>query len=143
MLRSFCLGCLAIAIGLFPLPLSAQENAPTDGEITEFNKKWINSLEKYSSNEDINETLGIFYATSLASYNCQLIEEGIVRPDAVEDLLTRFYLEIYDIARRDMAIHMSSAILSDYILYPKNVVKLCDPKRILPKFKGLPISPLE
>ena len=142
MLRSFCLGCLAIAIGLFPLPLSAQE-APSDGEITEFNKKWINSLEKYASNEDIDETFGIYYVTSLASYNCKLVKEGIVGPDAVEDLLTRFYLEIYDFARRDMAIHMSSAILSDYTIYPENVVKLCDPKRILPKFKGLPISPPE
>lgn len=40
-----------------------------------------------------------------------------------------------------MVIRMSSALLQDFVLFPEDVVRLCDPIRILPRFSGLPIGP--
>ena len=140
MLRRLAFGFMAPLMSLLPLPLQAEVGSPSESKMIEFHQKWMNSLEQFSADPDLVEAIEITQIGLLANYGCKLIEEGVVKPDAVEDLLTRFYLEVYEAPNRDMAIRMQSWLLSDHILFPEEVVKLCDPKRILPRFQGLPIS---
>ena len=116
---------------------------PSEREMARFNKNFLDTMAEFSNDKEASEFLSVFSVISLAIYNCELVEKGIVKPNEVDELLSQYYLSIYDLPNRDMAIHMQSSTLSDYIVFPKNVVRLCDPKRILPKFKGLPISPPE
>ena len=109
--------------------------------MAEFNQNFLDTMVEFSNDKEVSKFLGIFSVISLAIYNCELVAKGIVKPSAVDELLSQYYLDIYDLPNRDIAILMQSSALSDYIVFPKNVVRLCDPKRILPKFKGLPISP--
>ena len=141
MLRRLSIAILTLSVAISPLPLSAQERAPSAREMAEFNKNFLDTMAAFSNDKEVSEFLGVFSVISLAIYNCELVAKGIVKPSAVDELLSQYYLDIYDLPNRDMAIRMQSSALSDYIVFPKNVVKLCDPKRILPKFKGLPISP--
>ena len=141
MLRRLSIALLTLSVAISPLPLRAQERAPSDREMAEFNQNFLDTMVEFSNDKEVSKFLGIFSVISLAIYNCELVAKGIVKPSAVDELLSQYYLDIYDLPNRDMAIRMQSSALSDYIVFPKNVVKLCDPKRILPKFKGLPISP--
>ena len=141
MLRRLSIALLTLSVAISPLPLRAQERAPSEREIAEFNQNFLDTVAEFSYDKEVSDFLGIFSVISLAIYNCELVAKGIVKPSAVDELLSQYYLDIYDLPNRDMAIRMQSSALSDYIVFPKNVVKLCDPKRILPKFKGLPISP--
>ena len=140
MLRRLSVALLAFSVAISPLPLWAQEGVPSEREIVEFNKNFLNAMDKFLGDKEVSEFLGVLSVVSLAHYNCELIEAGVVRSDAVDELLSQYYLSIYDVANRDMAIHMQSSVLSDYIVFSKDVVRLCDPRRILPRFKGLPIS---
>ena len=141
MLRRLSIALLSLSVAIFPLPLRAEERAPTEREMAEFNQNFLDTMVEFSNDKEVSKFLGIFSVISLAIYNCELVAKGIVKPSAVDELLSQYYLDIYDLPNRDMAIRMQSSALSDYIVFPKNVVRLCDPKRILPKFKGLPISP--
>ena len=141
MLRRLSIALLSLSVAISPLPLRAQERAPSDREMAEFNQNFLDTMVEFSNDKEVSKFLGIFSVISLAIYNCELVAKGIVKPSAVDELLSQYYLDIYDLPNRDMAIRMQSSALSDYIAFPKNVVRLCDPKRILPKFKGLPISP--
>ncbi len=141
MLRRLSIALLTLSVAIFPLPLRAQERAPREREMAEFNQNFLDTMAEFANDKKVSEFLGVFSIISLAIYNCELIAKGIVKPSAVDELLSQYYLDIYDLPNRDIAIRMQSSALSDYIVFPKNVVKLCDPKRILPKFKGLPISP--
>jgi len=109
--------------------------------MAEFNKNVLDIMAEFSNDKEVSEFLGVFSIISLAIYNCELVAKGIVKPSAVDELLSQYYPDIYDLQNRDMAIRMQSSVPSDYIVSPKTVVRLCDPKRILPNFKGLPISP--
>ena len=109
--------------------------------MAEFNQNFLDTMAEFSNDKKVSDFLGFFSVISLAIYNCELVAKGIVKPSAVDELLSQYYLNIYHLPNRDMAIRMQSSALSDYIVFPKNVVRLCDPKRILTKFKGLPISP--
>lgn len=140
MLRRLYIALLTFSVAVFPLPLRAQERAPSESEIVEFNKNFLGAMDKFLGDKEVSEFLGVLSVVSLAHYNCKLIEAGIVKPDAVDELLSQYYLSVYDAPNRDMSIHMQSSVLSDYIIFSKDVVSLCDPKRILPRFKGLPIS---
>ena len=141
MLRRLSIALLTLSVAISPLPLRAQERAPSEREMAEFNQNFLDTMVEFSNDKEVSKFLGIFSVISLAIYNCELVAKGIVKPSAVDELLSQYYLDIYDLPNRDMAIRMQSSALSDYIVFPKNVVRLCDPKRILPKFKGLPISP--
>ena len=141
MLRRLSIALLTLSVAISPLPLRAQERAPSDREMAEFNQNFLDTMVEFSNDKEVSKFLGIFSVISLAIYNCELVAKGIVKPSAVDELLSQYYLDIYDLPNRDIAIRMQSSALNDYIVFPKNVVKLCDPKRILPKFKGLPISP--
>ena len=140
MLRRLSIALLTLSVAISPLPLRAQERAPSDREMAEFNQNFLDTMAEFSNDKEVSKFLGIFSVISLAIYNCELVAKGIVKPSAVDELLSQYYLDIYDLPNRDMAIRMQSSALSDYIVFPKNVVRLCDPKRILTKFKGLPIS---
>ena len=141
MLRCFSIALLAFSIAICPLPLRAQEGTPSQREIIEFNKNFLDAMNQFLNDKEVSDFLGVYNVISLAIYNCTLIEKGIVKPGSIDELLSQYYLEVYDAPERDMAINMQSLALSDYIAFPENVVKLCDPKRILPRFQGLPISP--
>ena len=141
MLRRLSIALLSLSVAIFPLPLRAQERAPSEREMAEFNQNFLDTMAEFANDKKVSEFLGVFSVISLAIYNCELVAKGIVKPSAVDELLSQYYLDIYNLPNRDIAIRMQSSALSDYIVFPKNVVKLCDPKRILPKFKGLPISP--
>ncbi|KZR89685.1 hypothetical protein MITS9508_01292 [Synechococcus sp. MIT S9508] len=109
--------------------------------MAELNKNFLDTMAELSNDKEVSEFLGVFSIISLAIYNCESVSKGIVKHSAVDELLSQYYLDIYDLPNIKMAISMQSSALSDYIVFPKNVFRLCDPKRILPKFKGLPISP--
>ena len=100
-------------------------------------------MNQFLNDKEASDFLGVLNVISLAIYNCELVKKGIVKPSEVDELLSHYYLAVYDAPEREMAINMQSLALSDYIAFPEGVVKLCDPKRIIPRFKGLPISPPE
>lgn len=143
MLRRLSIALLAFSVAISPLPLRAQERAPSQREIIEFNKNFLDDMNQFLNDKEASDFLGVLNVISLAIYNCELVEKGIVKPSEVDELLSHYYLAVYDAPEREMAINMQSLALSDYIAFPEGVVKLCDPKRIIPRFKGLPISPPE
>ena len=143
MLRRLSIALLAFSVAISPLPLRAQERAPSQREIIEFNKNFLDDMNQFLNDKEVSDFLGVLNVISLAIYNCELVEKGIVKPSEVDELLSQYYLAVYDAPEREMAINMQSLALSDYIAFPEGVVKLCDPKRIIPRFKGLPISPPE
>lgn len=143
MLRRLSIALLAFSVAISPLPLRAQERAPSQREIIEFNKNFLDDMNQFLNDKEASDFLGVLNVISLAIYNCELVEKGIVKPSEVDELLSQYYLAVYDAPEREMAINMQSLALSDYIAFPEGVVKLCDPKRIIPRFKGLPISPPE
>ena len=122
-------------------PVQAQQAPPSDEEITEFSKTWLEAVDRYSNNRELSEVIGTLQSVEMSNHHCSLIEEGIVRPDKIDALLETYYLKVFDHPRRYMVIHMASALLQDFILFPEDVVRLCDPIRILTIFYGLPISP--
>ncbi|MEC8215534.1 MAG: hypothetical protein VX069_10745 [Cyanobacteriota bacterium] len=122
-------------------PVQAQQAPPSDEEITEFNKTLLEAVDRYSNNRELSEVIGTLQSVEMANHHCSLIEEGIVGPDKIDALLETYYLKVFDHPKRDMVIHMTSALLQDFILFPEDVVRLCDPIRILPRFSGLPTSP--
>ena len=143
MLRRLSIALLAFSVAISPLPLRAQERAPSQREIIEFNKNFLDDMNQFLNDKEASDFLGVLNVISLAISNCELVEKGIVKPSEVDELLSQYYLAVYDAPEREMAINMQSLALSDYIAFPEGVVKLCDPKRIIPRFKGLPISPPE
>ena len=143
MLRRLSIALLAFSVAISPLPLRAQERAPSQREIIEFNKNFLDDMNQFLNDKEASDFLGVLNVISLAIYNCELVEKGIVKPSEVDELLSHYYLAVYDAPEREMAINMQSLALSNYIAFPEGVVKLCDPKRIIPRFKGLPISPPE
>ena len=145
MLRRISIALLTFSIAISPLPLRAQEKAPSEREMAEFNKNFLDTMYELAEDKELMNFLGVENVISLAIYNCKLVEKGIVKPSEVDELLSLYYLQVYDVPEREreMAIYTQSSAFSDYIIFPKDVIRLCDPKRIIPKFKGLPTSPPE
>ena len=143
MLCHLSIGLLAFSIAISPLPLRAQEKAPSEREMAEFNKNFLDTMYELAEDKELINFLGVENVISLAIYNCKLVEKGIVKPSGVDELLSQYYLKVYDVPEREMAIYTQSSAFSDYIVFPKDVIRLCDPKRIIPRFKGLPTSPPE
>ena len=63
-----------------PLPLRAQERAPSDRELAEFNKNFLDTMDKFSNDKEVPELLGLFSVVSTAIYNCELIAQDIINP---------------------------------------------------------------
>ncbi|WP_115126265.1 hypothetical protein [Synechococcus sp. GEYO] len=119
MLRRLSIALLTLSVAISLLPLRAQERAPSDTEMAEFNQNFLDTMVEFANDKEVSEFLSIFSVISLAIYNCELVAKGIVKPSAVDKLLSQYYLDIYDLPSRDMAIRMQSSALSDYIVFPK------------------------
>ena len=122
MLRRLSIALLTLSVAISPLPLRAQERAPSEREMAEFNQNFLDTMAEFSNDKEVSEFLGVFSVISLAIYNCELVAKGIVKPSAVDELLSQHYLGIYDLPSRDMAIRMQSLALSDYIVFPKTLL---------------------
>ncbi|NOL47077.1 MAG: hypothetical protein HF560_05775 [Synechococcus sp. MIT S9220] len=108
MLRRLSIALLTLSVAISSLPLRAQERAPSDREMAEFNQNFLDTMAEFSNDKEVSEFLGIFSVISLAIYNCELVAKGIVKPSAVDELLSQYYLDIYDLPNRDMSIRMQS-----------------------------------
>ena len=122
MLRRLSIALLTLSVAISPLPLREHDRAPSERLMAEFNKNVLDIMAEFSNDKEVSEFLGIFSVISLTIYNCELAAKGIVKPSAVDELLSQYYLDIYDLPNRDMAIRLQSSALSDYIVFPKTLL---------------------
>ena len=101
MLRRLSIALLAFSVAISPLPLRAQERAPSQREIIEFNKNFLDDMNQFLNDKEASDFLGVLNVISLAIYNCELVEKGIVKPSEVDELLSQYYLAVYDAPERD------------------------------------------
>jgi len=118
MLCRLSIALLSLSAALSPLPLRAQERVPSEREIGEFNKNFLDTMVEFFNDKEVSESLGIFSVISLAIYNCELVVKGIVKPSAIYELLSQYHLNIYNLPNIAIAIRMQSSALSDYIVFP-------------------------
>lgn len=63
-------------------PVQAQQQAPpSDEKIAEFNKAWLEAVDRYSRNKELGEVIYTLQSVEMSNNNCSLIAEGIVGPD--------------------------------------------------------------
>ena len=106
MLRRLSIALLTLSVAIFPLPLRAQERAPSEREMAEFNQNFLDTMAEFSNDKKVSDFLGVFSVISLAIYSCELVAKGVVKPSAVDELLSQYYLDIYNLPNRDIAIRM-------------------------------------
>jgi len=57
MLRRLYIALLTFSVAVFPLPLIAQERAPSESEIVEFNKNFLGAMDKFLGDKEVSEFL--------------------------------------------------------------------------------------
>ena len=77
MLRFFSTALLGFSVAIGPLPLKAQEGAPSQEKIAEFNKNFFDSMNQFLNKKEAPELLGVYNVISIAIYNCELVEKTL------------------------------------------------------------------